>query len=84
MGLGGQARTTSAPAERARISVTRAIRGAMERIGDASPTLGAHLAATIRTGTFCVYLPDPRAPIRWVVTDGHTVMQTARSNDPID
>jgi hypothetical protein len=84
MGLGGQARTAASPAERARISVTRAIRGAMERIGDASPTLGAHLAATIRTGTFCVYLPDPRAPITWVVTDGRAVMQTARSADPAD
>ena len=35
----------------------------MERIGEYSPALGAHLEATIRTGTYCAYVPDPRAPI---------------------
>jgi tetratricopeptide (TPR) repeat protein len=65
IGLGGRDRTAASVAERARISVTRAIRSAMQHIDECCPELGAHLAATIRTGTFCSYTPDPRAPISW-------------------
>jgi hypothetical protein len=66
VGLGNRDRTSStSSAERARVSVTRAIRASMGRIGDYSPALGAHLDATIRTGTYCAYVPDPRAPINW-------------------
>jgi tetratricopeptide (TPR) repeat protein len=65
VGLGGRERLVSSPAERARISVTRAIRAALARIGEQSPLLGGHLDATIRTGTFCSYAPDPRVPITW-------------------
>jgi hypothetical protein len=45
--------------------VTRAIRQAMSRIADHQPKLGEHLDRTIRTGTYCVYVPDPRAPGDW-------------------
>jgi tetratricopeptide (TPR) repeat protein len=65
MGLGGRDRPAASAAERARISVTRAIRAALARIGEHSAALNAHLDATIRTGTFCSYTPDPRAPISW-------------------
>src|SRR3954453_6620399 len=66
VGLGNRDRTSAtSSAERARVSVTRAIRAAMERIAEYSPALGAHLEATIRTGTFCAYMPDPRAPLEW-------------------
>jgi hypothetical protein len=65
VGLGGRDRKAAAAAERARISVTRAIRGALERIEAQSPDLGRHFAATIRTGTYCSYTPDPRLPITW-------------------
>jgi len=65
VGLGGRDRPTASAAERARVSVTRAIRGAMGRIREQSRPLGAHLEATIRTGTFCAYLPDPRTPLTW-------------------
>jgi hypothetical protein len=65
IGLGGRDRSTGTPAERARVSVTRAIRAAIERIAEQEPGLGAHLDATVRTGTFCSYVPDPRAPIHW-------------------
>jgi hypothetical protein len=27
--------------------------------------LSEHLRATIRTGTYCAYLPDPRRPVEW-------------------
>ena len=65
VGLGGRDRRAGSNAERARASVTLAIRRAMGRIRAAHPALGAHLERTIRTGTFCVYLPDPRVPADW-------------------
>ena len=65
LGLGGRDRVVGSATERARVSVTRAIRAAMGRITDQSESLGKHLHATIRTGTFCSYTPDPRAPITW-------------------
>ena len=51
--------------ERARQSVTRAIKGAIERIGAVHPTLGEHLRSTVRIGVLSAYVPDPRAPIVW-------------------
>ena len=66
VGLGGRPRPAVSPAERARQSVTKAIKGAISRVSEQSPTLGAHLGTTVRTGTFCSYTPDPRAPIAWV------------------
>ena len=65
MGMGGRDRPAASSAERARVSVTRAIRSTLTRIAAQNPELGAHLEATIRTGTFCSYTPDPRAPIAW-------------------
>jgi tetratricopeptide (TPR) repeat protein len=68
VGLGGRDRRVGSNAERARASVTLAIRRAVERIRGAHPALGTHLTRTIRTGTFCVYLPDPRVPVDWRVS----------------
>jgi hypothetical protein len=64
-GLGGRGRRAGSASERARAAVTRALRHAMARIGEQQPQLGEHLDRTIRTGTYCSYLPDPRAPARW-------------------
>ena len=47
------------------VMFTRAIHGALARIRAHSPALAGHLDATIHTGTFCSYTPDPRAPITW-------------------
>jgi tetratricopeptide (TPR) repeat protein len=66
VGLGGRDRVAASAAERARVSVTRAIRAALGRIREQSPGLGDHLDATIRTGTFCSYAPDPRSSIEWM------------------
>src|SRR5262249_34022756 len=55
IGRGGRDRQTGSAAERARVSVTRAIRSAMARIAAQDAALGAHLEATVRTGTFCSY-----------------------------
>jgi hypothetical protein len=53
--------------ERARLSVTRAIRRAQARIAVCHPGLGRHLDTTIHTGTYCSYVPDSRVPIAWNV-----------------
>jgi len=65
VGLGGPDRAAGSPAERARVSITKAVKIALARIRAHSPALAGHLDATIHTGTFCCYTPDPRAPITW-------------------
>jgi hypothetical protein len=61
----GRDRRAASHAERARLNATRAIRAAMANLARANPALGRHLAATIRTGRYCSYAPDPRGPIAW-------------------
>jgi hypothetical protein len=51
--------------ERARVNVTRAIVSVLRRIEQHHPALGEHLAATVRTGAFCSYTPDPRVRVEW-------------------
>jgi hypothetical protein len=65
VGLGGRDRRAGSASERARASVTRAVRSAMVRIREHNPALGAHLERSIRTGVYCAYLPDTRAPVEW-------------------
>ena len=65
VGLGGRARKVRSPVERARTSVTKAIKQAIKRITEIHPALGEHLRQTVRTGAFCVYAPDSRFPIDW-------------------
>jgi tetratricopeptide (TPR) repeat protein len=67
VGLGGRRRRGPSEAERARVNVTKAIRAALSRVGEHSPSLGRHLSSTIRTGTFCSYVPDPRLPEIWLL-----------------
>ncbi|MGI8709189.1 MAG: transcriptional regulator, partial [Actinomycetota bacterium] len=64
-GLGGRGRAFTSESERARVSVTRVIKAALLRIGDNSPELKHHFGATLKTGTYCSYAPDPRLPARW-------------------
>jgi hypothetical protein len=66
-GLGGRDRRAASASERARAAVTRAVRQAIARIAEHQPQLGEHLSHTIRTGTYCAYRPDPRAPAGWHV-----------------
>jgi hypothetical protein len=65
VGLGGRRRATGATAERARTSVARSLRYALDRLGEHHPLLAGHLSAAVRTGTWCSYRPDPTAPVRW-------------------
>ena len=66
VGLGGSTRRAGSASERARVSVTRAVRHAMSRIGQHHPRLREHLDRAIRTGTYCVYLPDTRITASWI------------------
>jgi hypothetical protein len=65
VGLGGRDRKTSSNAERARSAVTKCIKKAVQKIADAIPSLGYHLAARIKTGYFCSYNPHPDRPVAW-------------------
>jgi hypothetical protein len=65
VGLGGRDRETSSDAERARCAVTKCIKKAIQKIGNAIPCLGYHLAARIKTGYFCSYNPHPERPVNW-------------------
>jgi hypothetical protein len=65
VGLGGRDRKTSSDAERARSAVTKCIKKAIGKIGEAIPSLGYHLVARIKTGYFCCYNPRPDRPVAW-------------------
>ncbi len=65
VGLGGRVRQMGAPAERARVSITRAIKLALRKIGKHHAPLCQHLATTLKTGVYCSYTPDVRMPSTW-------------------
>jgi len=64
VGLRGRDRRAASAAERARVNVTRALRGAIARIEEVLPALGRHLDRCVRTGTFCVYEADGQLRVR--------------------
>jgi hypothetical protein len=64
-GLGGRPRSTGSGAERARVTVRKAIAAALDAIHAADPVVARHLRAHVRTGTSCRYEPDPEAPVAW-------------------
>jgi hypothetical protein len=51
--------------ERARLAVTKRIKAAVKAIHTHHPALGYHLSTAVKTGAYCVYLPDPDRPIVW-------------------
>lgn len=65
LGVGRRDRQLNATVERARTAVTWRIRSAIKKIEAAHPTLGRHLANSIRTGVFCSYTPEKE--IVWVL-----------------
>jgi len=67
VGLGGRDRRASSTSERARASVTRAVRQAIDRIREHHPALADHLHRAVRTGAHCSYMPDPGAAISWAL-----------------
>ncbi len=67
VGLGGRARRSGVAVERARVNVTRQIGLARQRIARHDPALGWYLDATVRTGAWCSFTPDPRHPVEWIL-----------------
>lgn len=65
IGLWGRDRRAASTAERARLTVTKRIKGVLERISFRHPPLGDHLGRTIKTGLLCAYVPDPDRSARW-------------------
>jgi two-component system, NarL family, nitrate/nitrite response regulator NarL len=63
--LAGVADRDPAEVERTRQNVARAVRTALDRLGESVPALAGHLERSVRTGERCTYTPDPRAPTRW-------------------
>ena len=64
-GLGGRPRTSGSGAERARVTVRKAIATALDAIHSADPVVARHLTTRVRTGLRCCYEPDPDAPVDW-------------------
>ena len=62
---GGGSRPTPSPAERARVNVRNCFTAATKTIKPHNPALSRHLMNTIKTGTFCCYVPD--RPIEWLL-----------------
>lgn len=54
--------------EKIRLNVTRALRVMLRKIVAYHPSAGGHLAASIKTGKFCSYTPDPKLGIDWKVS----------------
>ena len=69
VGIGGRDRPTGSDAERARVNVARSIRRSIAALTDQAPLLGAHLDSAVRTGRYCIYLPDPSMNMPWTVTE---------------
>jgi non-specific serine/threonine protein kinase len=57
VGLGGRDRKAASNVERARVNVQRRLKDAIRRIAEHDAALGRYLDATVRTGTYCVYMP---------------------------
>jgi class 3 adenylate cyclase len=66
-GLGGRDRRMPTDVERARVNITKRIRGAIAVVGEHHPALERHLRATVRTGAFCSYTPEPSRQLAWNV-----------------
>ena len=65
VGLGGRDRRAASASERARLSVTRAIKTALDKINENNPELGELLTKCIRTGTFCSYVTYSGTTVHW-------------------
>jgi hypothetical protein len=66
-GLGGRPRAFADEHERARTSVRKAIKRAIDEIGGADPVVGEILDAAVVTGSLCMYTPTSPHNVRWTV-----------------
>jgi hypothetical protein len=65
VGLRGRHRRAASTSERARQSITKAIRAVTDRMSRSDAALGEVFSRCIKTGTFCSYQPDPGLLISW-------------------
>ncbi len=65
VGLRGRDRRAASTSERARLNTRRAIKAALDKIAESDPALSKFLASSIKTGTFCSYMPAPSQTVRW-------------------
>ena len=65
VGLRGRIRRAGSAAERARQSVTKTIKTAIDRAAEQDPGFAAVLSKCIRTGMTCSYEPELAFPIKW-------------------
>lgn len=65
LGLDRRVRPVGSALERARVSLTHAVKDALRAIAEHDAALGQYLTATVKTGTFCSYSPDPRVALTW-------------------
>ncbi|HEU4331360.1 MAG TPA: hypothetical protein VFR40_09615, partial [Lapillicoccus sp.] len=72
VGLGGRDRPTGSDAERARVNVVRSLRRAITAVRQQAPQLAAHFDDAVRTGRYCLYLPDPTVALSWTVDAGES------------
>ncbi|HWP08632.1 MAG TPA: AAA family ATPase [Polyangiaceae bacterium] len=57
VGLGGRDRRAASNVERARINVQRRLKDTIDSVSAADAALGRYLQATVKTGTFCSFMP---------------------------
>ena len=84
VGLGGRSRRAASASERARQTITKAIKSVLERIVQSDAALGDIFSRCIKTGTFCSYQPDPDFPIAWefAATDSDRPSSQKSSGQP--
>ena len=75
VGLGGRNRRAASASERARQSITKAIKASVERISQSDATLGDILSRCVKTGIFCSYQPDPNLQIAWEFGTTTTILE---------
>lgn len=82
VGLGGRDRPVASHAERARVAVTQRLKTTIAKIRESQPSLARHLAASVKTGAFCSYDPEPR--VTWDASPAAIEAPDASSVAPTD
>ena len=83
VGLRGRDRKTCSDGERARSAVTKCIKKAIRKIGEAIPSLGYHFADSIKTGYFCSYNPHPDRAVAWKFYLSFLISTALRELSPV-
>src|ERR1700730_13017354 len=83
VGLGGRNRRAASASERARQTLTKAIKWVLDRSAQSDATLGEIFSRCIKTGTFCSYQPDPDFPVAWEFAQTEPGEQPTSSADPV-